>query len=222
MSNATAKWLRYGLGQQGYFAHATEGIVLLGRAVLRHGAPELQAALPLIASNSIHYHWLPDAVAVRQVQCMPARRGRAESCLHHLTLEHLATCTTALTAIAFRADLHQRILRLLEQQPDTHVWLRANAHLTLPQLLLGLFPMASCTGLVDAMDWRDMHLTTILCGAFTSSQVSAASKTLGFPRAADSHATMLQLRLLCVERIQQHYASRKQAEAAAALIPPRR
>ena len=67
-----------------------------------------------------------------------------------------------------------------------------------------------------------MHLTTILCGAFTSPQATAASKTLGFPCAADSHATMLQLRLLCVERIQQHYASRKQDEAAAALIPPRR
>jgi len=143
---------------------------------------------------------------------------------HHLTLEHLATCTTAPTAIAFRADLHQRILRLLQQQPDTQVWLQANAHLTLPQLLPGLFPMAICTlpASVHSAAWHVMHLTTILCGAFTSPQATAASKTLGFPCAADSHATMLQLRLLCVERIQQHYASRKQDEAAAALIPPRR
>lgn len=104
--------------------------------------------------------------------------NKAQPCSHRLSLENLATCNTSPNCINFRADL-SRITQLFHQ-PVTHPWLALHPHSMLASFLLALFPTPNSNGLFYAIDWRDMNLTTIMCGAFTMSQTTAASKTLRF------------------------------------------
>lgn len=215
---AIPKWPKCGIDQQGYFAHVAEGVNELGRSILKHGKAEQQTTMVLVVTNSIHYYWLEEpGEPIQQLTCN--QLNKAQPCSHRLSLEHLATCSTSLDCINFRSDLLSRIIQRLRQHPVTHPWLASHPHCTLTSFLLALFPMPNSNGLIDAIDWRDLNFTTVMSGAFTKSQTTAASKTLGFSSATDSVNTFRELRLLCVERIQHFYSSRKQVILAIA-IPP--
>ena len=221
-SLAVAKWRAKPLAQgQYYFAHASDALVQLGRVVLQQASADCQAALMLIATNSIHYYWPRHAApgaGVQQLTC-------SDVCNHSLSLEHLAICTASPRCVDFRAELQHSIIQMLEQhRPLTTGWLHNHAHHPLPQLLLNLFPMSSCSittvfGASDGHTRRDFHQTANMCGIYSGSQLTAAIKTLGFHRAAEGQPAMQQLRLLCIKHIQLEYYSRKQI-AIMAQAPP--
>ena len=78
--------------------------------------------------------------------------------------------------------------------------------LDLGALLLSLFPIAASAPVEE----QRRHLARLICGAFTNRQASAAAKSLGFDFAVPGRATLRQLRLLCLEHIEQVFGDRKE------------
>jgi hypothetical protein len=198
-AQALARW--EAKPDQGYFACAA--MLQLGRAVLRSGSPSLQAAFVHVATNSIHLLWLKAAHGPDALQSL--RCGDA-ACDQPLTLAHLAECNGA-SATGFRASLQHSIVRALSRERCASAWLRSNRALLLPACLLKLFPVAADVNPAE----RLRHLTRVMCGAFSRAQENAATRALGFPSAEEGRPTLLRLRLLCLEHVQQLFSDLKKA-----------
>ena len=152
-----------------------------------------------LQQNSIHFS-LHAAPGSRESKLM------RWSCPHPpcgdavLTLAHLLECDWA-PIHRFRGDLRRRIISTFSNEPCTAAWLVSNDALQLLPLLRRLFPISASA--TPAENIR--HLTRALCGAFSRGQENAAAKALGFPSAASGRATLLRMRLLCLERLQRFY-----------------
>jgi hypothetical protein len=176
----------------------------LGRAVLRRGSAAQQATLVHVATNSIDYFWPAGSVRNDQLQrllCAP--------CNQVLSLSHLAECPKP-PCLQFRIRLAGDICNTLAADACTRGWLIANSRLTLSELLFSLFPPAATATAQE----RLRHLTSLLVGAFTGLQATAAAKRIGFPSAEDGRSCLLQLRLLCLESIRRIYRSWKETAGA--------
>jgi hypothetical protein len=188
------------LGGQGELAG--EGMVHLGHEALRHGKSHHQTTLVHVATNSVEFLWLEE-IGGRSA----LHRLRCDSCGCHLTLSHLVECP-APDGLAIRPQLCHAILALLSEQDCTSDWLRANERLHLVPMLLR--PSAASA---PAEEQR-RHLTRLICGAFTNGQATSAAKALGFDPAEKGCSTRRQLRLLCLEHIDEVYSTRKEAARA--------
>ena len=129
-------------------------------------------------------------------------------CVQILSLEHLVECRGPI-GVAFRASLQRGLFTLLSSVACTARWLRINHGQTLLQQLLSIFP---CPALIPSLE-HTQHLIRMLCGAFTRSQSTSASRLLGFASAEDGKLTLLQMRLLCLKHIDTLFCGLKQAAA---------
>ena len=194
-----AKWTAK-VDHQGRFAGA--GMIELGRIALRFGTPAQQVTLLHVATNSIDFFWRRDPLPARtsslaQVQCAP--------CAVTMSLEHLADCP-APAATLLRRCLRDDIVRCLSIFPAADGWLRRHSHVDLAPLLLRLFPAAVGVSAAD----RQVHIARCMLGAFTKSESSAAAKQLGLqPTPQDALCAMRDVRLLCLESIEQFYTPLK-------------
>ena len=177
----------------------------LSRAVLRHGSATQQAALVHVATNSIDFFWPAAVGSVKQ----PLHRLQCAGCGAVQTLAHLAECPQP-HSLQFRTRLAGDIRRILSAEACTRDWLAANSRRTLSELLLSLFPIAASASAAE----RGRHLTCLLVGAFTRRAANAAAKCLGFASAESGRFCLLQLRLRCLESIDQVYRSWKEAAGA--------
>jgi hypothetical protein len=170
---------------------AGPGMLDLGTAVLKHSSTELQATFLHVATNSIDYHWMRGADRDGQLQ-----RMRCTACAKFLSLDHLAECRGPL-GVAFHAGLQRDLLSLLAKSASTSAWLLKHRGRTLLQQLLSLFP---CPAPVPSPEYS-RHITRSMCGAFTHSQATSASRLLGFASVEDGAPTLLQMRLLCLQHV---------------------
>jgi hypothetical protein len=111
---------------------AGEGMMDLGRAVLRLGSPTEQVTLVHVATNSIHYQLITrddGSTALAQLQCA--------QCTVSLTLDHLASCPDA-PCVDFRHQLHTDIIDLFIGFDECDGWCRVNGRLDLSRLLLSM------------------------------------------------------------------------------------
>jgi ribonuclease HI len=203
-AQALTRWEQQAaVADQGFIACA--GLLQLGRAVLRSGSPELQATFVHVATNSVHFYihndGLPDS-AVAQLPCEHPPCGVGAV----LSLAHAVTCMSK-PARHFRLKLRDAIVAAVSSEPCTAGWLRANSGLRLRMLLLALFPVPDSATPAESTRLQ----TRVLCGAFSREQENAAARALGFPSILDSRATLLQVRLLCLEHIQRFHGRRKAA-----------
>ena len=188
-------------------ALAGDAMVDLGHTVLQSGKEAHQSTFLHVALNSIHCFWGPDD-DLRTLDC--------DSCQEPLTLTHLVHCDHSIPSVAFRLEAANLIRNCLGAEACTRPWLNATRGMSLFDLLLSLFPIPAATSEPE----RQRHLTCLLVGAFTRRQANAATKLAGFASAEDGRATLLRLRLRCLEHVQKAYGRWKEAAARAA--PPAR
>ena len=118
-----------------------------------------------------------------------------------------------------RDHLQSSIIKLLDEFPCAQQWCDQHRHSPLLSLLQSLFghPAASLSA-----DEQRKYLTLLLCGAFTSRQLTLASKSLGFvpdsvpsphsPSARDARSCFVRLRLLCLDGIQTFFHAHKEQQ----------
>jgi hypothetical protein len=195
---------------QGCFA--CQGMVDLGRVALRKGGHSHQAILVRVATNTIHQHWV--------ARPPPSRESKVQQlhcalCDTHLSIEHLAVCPSA-PARKYRASLHTSIVRVLSQDDNARLalvgWSRMRPRAALGDLLLYLFPAppsppppSAAPVAVDRAAHRLRHQTLCMLGAFTDAAASALSRTFRINPPKDALRIMHELRLLCLESIEQFF-----------------
>ena len=205
---ALAHWQRMADEQQ-YFS--SRAALDTGRMVMRHGSAKQQNAFVHLITNSLHFYWSPPtraAVASTSVQRRTCDDCSAVGVSAILTPTHLLTCPHA-TLDGFRQQLLEDLLHLLSQYALTADWLRALHASPLPPslsaLLLALVPYPpSIAALPPADPERQRHLTYAMCGIFTTSQLHATARTLGFsdPVNLPSGIRLVQqLGLLCIDSV---------------------
>lgn len=188
---------------QGLFA--CQGMIDLGRMVMRLGSPDQQAALIHVATNSIHWFLQPDPgdsskQLLRQLHC--------DSCDCTLTLLHFFDCPRA-KAARHRTRLRRSILLLLGQLDDSKEWLRTHPALPLGELvdlLRQLFPPS-----VDAAAVAGLapHSDRSLVGALTQRELGAACRALGFQDKKAGLSVLHRVQLACLDRFRLFFASAK-------------
>ena len=188
---------------QGLFAG--QGMVDLGRMVMRLGSPEQQATLVHVATNSIHWFLQPDPGdpskrLLQQLHC--------DSCDTTLTIIHLFNCPLARPA-RHRTRLRRAIVDLLGQSDEGKEWLRTRPALSLGEpvdLLRQLFPPSAEAA---ASDGLALHSDRCLVGALTQRELGAASRSLGFLDKKAGLAVLHRVQLACLDRIQRFFAKVK-------------
>lgn len=188
---------------QGLFA--CQGMVDLGRMVMRLGSPDQQATLIHVATNSIHWFLQPDPgdsskQLLRQLHC--------DSCDTTLTLLHFFSCPLA-KAVRHRTRLRRAILLLLGQSDDSKEWLRTHPALQLGELvdlLRQLFPSAADAAAADGLA---SHSDRCLVGALTQRELGAACRALGFQDKKAGLAVLHRVQLACLDRLRRFFASVK-------------
>jgi hypothetical protein len=197
-SRARAKWTAKS-DLQGRFAG--EGIMDLGRVILRLGSPTEQVTLVHVATNSIHYQLITHddgSKALEQLQCA--------LCTVSLTLDHLASCPDA-PCVDFRHQLHTDIIDLFIGFDECDGWCRVNGRLDLSRLLLSLFPPSASASVEE--DLVSDHTARCLIGAFTQAECMAAIRSLRIKDLKDGRSAFHQLRLLCLDHIEKLYSKLK-------------
>ena len=179
---------------------ACDGTIELGRVVLKEGSEAQQKTLVHVATNSMHFHWHPPndpGATLQQVRC---------DCQVALSLDHLATCFTPL-CVVYRLELQKAILAELARCDDTQNWLRANRGGDLFRLFLRLFPLS----VIATAEEVALHPSRCLIGAYTHRECTSAMKTLGINDREEGRATLTQLRLISLDRIDRLYTRLKAA-----------
>jgi hypothetical protein len=177
-------------------ALASTAMVDLGRAVLQGGQGCHQSTFLHVALNSIHRFWGSNGMLVA-LQC--------EDCDESRTISHLFSCGS-IDCIAFRLETTILIRTCFGADVCTRAWLAATRGHQLRDLLLSLFPLPA----VASLDEQQRHFTNLLVGAFTHRQANAAAKFAGFASGEDGRASMLQLRLRCLEHVEQSFGHWKE------------
>jgi hypothetical protein len=130
-----------------------------------------------------------------------------------LTLSHLTHCPSAV-GVDYREQLQRDILQLLQTHGQTATWLREHNGSRLSSMLLDLFPMSATVAASPPLDpGRRHHLTSAMCGVLSSSQLTAAARTVGFTDPLDlpiGVRVMQQLCLLCIGHIGRVFSLRKE------------
>jgi hypothetical protein len=194
---------------------ASRAVLDLGRIVLKQGSAQQQATFVHIATNSIHFLWASDAAAgresVQRLQCEDC--SAADERTVELTLSHLTDCPSAV-GVDYREQLQRDILQLLQTHGQTATWLREHNGSRLSSMLLDLFPMSATVAASPPLDpGRRHHLTSAMCGVLSSSQLTAAARTVGFTDPLDlpiGVRVMQQLCLLCIGHIGRVFSLRKE------------
>lgn len=168
-----------------------------------------QATLVRIATNSIHYHWVPDPPPARTSKVQQLSCGAP--CNTHLSIDHLAVCPQA-PAQAFRNKLQTAIIGHLSDDDKARValshWSRWHPGADLHDLLTYLFPppppppllppLPPLTGPLvataaapaaagDLAAHQLRHRTLCMLGAFTDDEASNICRTLQFQPEGSSH-----------------------------------
>ena len=192
---------------------ASQAISHLGRVVLKHGSAELQASFVLLATHSLHYMWLPDKAGLHEMQCdtcaapIDDLSDSEDDRNHYLTPSHLTSCTDTI-GVRFRERLRLQIINTLHPHPAAQPWLRQHQHASLSSILLSLCPTSAAASAAN----QPRHLTYVMCGVLTTTQVNAAVRTLGFTDPLDvtqGQRAVRALQLLCLDHVRQVYATRK-------------
>lgn len=126
---------------------------------------------------------------------------------HYLTPSHLTSCTDTI-GVRFRERLRLQIINTLHPHPAAQPWLRQHQHASLSSILLSLCPTSAAASAAN----QPRHLTYVMCGVLTTTQVNAAVRTLGFTDPLDvtqGQRAVRALQLLCLDHVRQVYATRK-------------
>ena len=118
----------------------------------------------------------------------------------------ISLAAASIDCIAFRLETTILIRTCFGADVCTRAWLAATRGHQLRDLLLSLFPLPA----VASLDEQQRHFTNLLVGAFTHRQANAAAKFAGFASGEDGRASMLQLRLRCLEHVEQSFGHWKE------------
>jgi hypothetical protein len=192
---------------------ACNGMVALGAVVLSTAPPaaELQSFLVHLSTNSLHFRWdaldgassdsdsshAHDSAApprvLHQLQC--------RQCVAAVDMCHLVSCPEPYIR-ALHRRLHTQIVDSLLAQPLSRSWAVSHQHLTLIDLLDHMFPQPFAA-LADALQ---LHHATLLCGAWSHSAQSHATRVVGLAKFDAAPAIFDSLRLACVRSVWQFFA----------------
>ena len=64
-------------------------------------------------------------------------------------------------------------------------------------MLLSIFPLSASASVAEI----HRHLTRVMCGAYTRSQATTASKLMSFDSIDEGRHTLVQMRLLCLQHL---------------------
>jgi hypothetical protein len=111
----------------------SNGMVELGRAVLKQGSAQQQAAFVHVATNTVHWH-RPDAEEAdgSSTRC---RELECEQCAEPMTIGHMASCPQS-QAARLRAEVRDIFSRhLATLSPSACRWLQQRRGMPLQQLM---------------------------------------------------------------------------------------